>query len=86
MDASDTTIPEPGQLIFMRKRIEGFWLTDWRVNGSAEKWKAAVTEAQKRFLDGRWRTDVTAVVPLDEAMRRVPDELAKPNGKVFIAP
>lgn len=86
MDASATTIPEPGQLIFMRKRIEGFWLTDWRVNGSAEKWKAAVTEAQKRFLDGRWRTDVTAVVPLGEAMRRVPEELAKPNGKVFIAP
>lgn len=86
MDASATTIPEPGQLIFMRKRIEGFWLTDWRVHGSAEKWAAAVAEAQNRFLDGRWRTDVTAVVPLDEAMRRVPEELAKPNGKVFIAP
>lgn len=86
MDASATTIPEPGQLIFMRKRIEGFWLTDWSANGSAEKWKAAVAAAQARFLDGRWRTDVTAVIPLDEAMRRVPDELAKPNGKVFIAP
>jgi hypothetical protein len=45
-----------------------------------------VLEAQKRFSDGRWSTDVTAVVPLDEAMARLPAELAKPNGKVFIKP
>jgi len=86
MDASATTIPEPGQLIFMGKRVEGFWLTDWLRKASPETRKATVDEAQARFLDGRWRTDVTAVVPLDEAMRRVPEELAKPNGKVFIAP
>jgi len=43
-------------------------------------------EAQRRFSDGRWATDVTAVVPLEEAVARVPAELAKPNGKVFIAP
>ena len=43
-------------------------------------------EAQKRFADGRWSTDVTAIVPLAEAMRRLPAELAKPNGKVFIRP
>jgi hypothetical protein len=43
-------------------------------------------EAQKRFADGRWSTDVTAIVPLSEAMKRVPEELARPNGKVFIAP
>ena len=46
----------------------------------------AVLEAQKRFSDGRWSTDVTAIVPLDEAMARLPAELAKPNGKVFIRP
>lgn len=86
MDASATAIPEPGQLIFMGKRIEGFWLTDWLRKASPETRKATVEEAQRRFLDGRWRTDVTAVIPLEEAMRRVPDELAKPNGKVFIAP
>ena len=44
----------------------------------------AVAEAQRRFADGRWRTDVTAIVPFEEAMERVPAELAKPNGKVFI--
>jgi len=86
LDASATTIPEPGHLIFLRKRIEGFWLTEWLRHAPAERRAAAVAEVQQRFVDGRWRTDVTAVVGLEEAMRRVPEELARPNGKVFIAP
>jgi hypothetical protein len=54
---------------------------------TAEERRAQVAaEAQRRFSDGRWSTDVTAIVPLSEAMDRVPAELAKPNGKVFIAP
>ena len=85
MDLGDTLIPEPGQLIFMNKRIEGFWLTEW-MRQAGERRKEAVIEAQTRFADGRWATDVTAVVPLSEAVARVPDELAKPNGKVFIKP
>lgn len=85
LDPSPTTIREPGQLIFQDKRVEGFWLRDWMIR-HPERRGAAVLDAQKRFADGRWKTDVTAVVPLGEAMRRVPEELAKPNGKVFIAP
>jgi NADPH:quinone reductase-like Zn-dependent oxidoreductase len=86
LDSSDTTLREPGQLIFMSKRVEGFWLVDWMRRVPPERKAAVVAEAQQRFADGRWKTDVTAVVPLKEAMRRVPGELAKPNGKVFIAP
>ena len=85
LDPSPTTIDEPGQLIFAGKRIEGFWLAEW-MRRSPERSAHAVAEAQKRFSDGRWSTDVTAVVPLSEAMARVPQELAKPNGKVFIKP
>lgn len=85
LDMDDTVIREPGQLIFMHKKIEGFWLTEW-MRQSKERREAAVLDAQKRFADGRWKTDVTAVVPLAEAMARVPGELAKPNGKVFIKP
>jgi NADPH:quinone reductase-like Zn-dependent oxidoreductase len=85
MDLGDTQIAEPGQLIFMNKRIEGFWLTEW-MRQAGERRKEAVIEAQTRFADGRWATDVTAIVPLSEAVARVPDELAKPNGKVFIKP
>jgi NADPH:quinone reductase-like Zn-dependent oxidoreductase len=85
LDPSPTIIGEPGQLIFAGKRIEGFWLAEW-MRKSPERRAHAVAEAQKRFSDGRWSTDVTAVVPLSEAIALVPQELAKPNGKVFIAP
>jgi NADPH:quinone reductase-like Zn-dependent oxidoreductase len=86
LDSTTTPIPEPGQLIFMGKKIEGFWLTEWKRTTAKERRDAADLEAQKRFADGRWSTDVTAIVPLAEAMGRVPEELAKPNGKVFLTP
>lgn len=85
LDPSVTAIPEPGQLIFQAKRIEGFWLPEW-MRQSRERREQAVIEAQKRFSDGRWSTAITAVVPLANAIKRVPEELAKPNGKVFIRP
>jgi NADPH:quinone reductase-like Zn-dependent oxidoreductase len=85
LDTDATTIREPGQLIFQHKHIEGFWLSEW-MRQSRDRRGPAILEAQKRFSDGRWSTDVTAVVPLAEAIARVPAELAKPNGKVFIKP
>jgi NADPH:quinone reductase-like Zn-dependent oxidoreductase len=85
LDPSTTPILEPGQLIFQQKVIEGFWLPIW-MRESQERRNRAVIEAQKRFSDGRWMTDVTAVVPLSKAMADVPAALAKPNGKVFIRP
>lgn len=86
LDAAQTVIPEPGQMIFMHKKIEGFWLTEWMRSVGPERRAGAAIEAQKRFSDGRWATDVTAIVPLEEAVLRVSEELAKPNGKVFIKP
>ena len=85
LDPSDTMIREPCQLIFQQKHVEGFWLTYWMRRNKDRRGPAAL-EAQRRFADGRWSTDVTAVVPLAEAMARLPEELAKPNGKVFIRP
>lgn len=85
LDPETTIIREPGQLIFQRKRIEGFWLSEW-MRQFRDRRGSAVMEAQQRFSDGRWSTDVTAIVPLTEAMARVPAELGKPNGKVFIRP
>lgn len=85
LDPNETPIHEPGQMIFMHKKIEGFWLTSWMMNTPMEKRVATITDVQKRFASGQWQTDVTAIVPLDEAMERVPEELAKPNGKVFIS-
>jgi len=85
LDTGTTAIQEPGQLIFQQKVVEGFWLPMW-MRKSKERREQAVMDAQRRFSDGRWSTDVTAVVPLADAMARVPAELAKPNGKVFIKP
>jgi len=85
LDATTTPLNEPGQFIFQQKQIEGFWLAMW-FRKNPDRQRAVYAEAQQRFADGRWKTDVTAVVPLTEAMSRVPAELAKPNGKVFIKP
>ncbi len=86
MDTSVTAIEEPGQLIFMHKRIEGFWLVEFLRKAPIWKKLQVVRAAQKRFASGAWRNDVTATIPIAEAIGRVPAELAKPNGKVFIAP
>jgi NADPH:quinone reductase-like Zn-dependent oxidoreductase len=85
LDPSPTPIGDPGLFVFAGKRIEGFWLVEW-MRTAGNRRLEVVGEAQKRFSDGRWSTDVTAIVPLSEAMQRLPAELAKPNGKVFIAP
>ncbi|CAN7681696.1 zinc-binding dehydrogenase [Mesorhizobium caraganae] len=85
LDPDTTIIREPGQMIFQHKHIEGFWLVEW-MRQFRDRRGPAIMEAQKRFSDGRWSTDVTAVLPLDEAMAKVPVELAKPNGKVFLKP
>ncbi|QPC90963.1 zinc-binding dehydrogenase [Mesorhizobium sp. INR15] len=85
LDPDTTVIREPGQMIFQHKHIEGFWLSEW-MRQFRDRRGPAILEAQKRFSDGRWSTDVTAVVPLTEAMARVPAALAMPNGKVFIKP
>jgi NADPH:quinone reductase-like Zn-dependent oxidoreductase len=85
LDPDTTIIREPGQLIFQHKHIEGFWLSEW-MRVFRDRRGPAIMEAQKRFSDGRWSTDVTAIVPLAEAMARIPAELSKPNGKVFIRP
>ncbi len=86
LDPATMPVLQPGQLIFMDKKIEGFWLTAWMRTVDPKRRLEVVMEAQKRFADGSWKTDVTSVVPLDEAMDRVAAELAKPNGKVFIKP
>ncbi len=86
LDPETMPVLQPGQMIFMHKKIEGFWLTAWMREVDPKRRLEVVMEAQQRFASGKWKTDVTAIVPLGEAMKRVADELAKPNGKVFIRP
>ena len=86
LDPETMPVLRPGQMIFMHKRIEGFWLTAWMRSVDPRRRLDVVMEAQRRFAVGLWKTDVTAVIPLSRAMDRVAEELAKPNGKVFIRP
>lgn len=86
LDEELPTILQPGQMIFQSKRIEGFWLTRWMMEQPLAQKMEVIQSVQKRFASGAWKTDVTAIVPLDEAIARVPEELSKPNGKVFIKP
>jgi NADPH:quinone reductase-like Zn-dependent oxidoreductase len=86
LDTELPTLLEPGHLIFMMKRIEGFWLVRWMQDTPIDDKKAAIHAAQMRFASGEWKTDVTAVLSLEEAMTSLPAELSKPNGKVFLKP
>ena len=86
LDEEPPTIIAPGQMIFQSKVIEGFWLTRWMREQPLEQKMAVIQQVQKRFATGAWKTDVTAIVALADAVDRLPEVLAKPNGKVFIKP
>ena len=80
-------VDQPGQMIFMEKSIEGFWLTKWMREADQSARMAAVMTVQQMFMSGEWHTDVRATIPLGEAIARLPDELAKANtGKVMLTP
>lgn len=86
LDEELPTIPQPGQMIFMMKQIEGFWLTRWMMEKPMAEKMSAIQTAQKRFATGAWQTDVTDVISLAEAHEKLPEALAQPNGKVFLRP
>ncbi|WP_299983365.1 zinc-binding dehydrogenase [uncultured Ruegeria sp.] len=79
-------LTQMGQLIFMSKRIEGFWLTRWMMDTPPADQMRVVGEVQARFADGRWRTDVSARLSLREVVSNLADALKKSDGKVIITP
>jgi len=74
------------QFIFQHKEIGGFWLTEWMKHVDPTRIPQAFGEIQERFTSGKWKTDVAGVVPLSEAMDKLPAVLALPDGKAFIDP
>jgi len=79
-------LTQMGQFIFMKKRIEGFWLSSWLRGTAPDRVAAVVQEVQARFADGRWHTDISATVSLADALEQLPGEYAKKNAKVLLAP
>ncbi|WP_234900783.1 hypothetical protein [Ruegeria lacuscaerulensis] len=79
-------LTQMGQLIFMGKRIEGFWLTQWMTTTPPADQMRVVAEVQARFADGRWKTDVSQRVALKDVIKNLANALKKGDGKVIITP
>lgn len=86
LDPKPPRIEEMGQFIFMGKRIEGFWLAEWFRTASPADQMKAIGEVQERFVTGKWRTDVGAVLSLRDAMDQLAPALSARTGKVFLKP
>lgn len=80
-------LPDLGQLVFQMKTIEGFWLSEWMRTASMEDKKAGFETVQKRFISGAWATDVSRILPLDEAAGNLATAMEGANkGKVLLKP
>lgn len=86
LDASAISARELGQFIFMSKSITGFWLTEWFRTTSPEEQIRVIGEVQQRFVDRRWTTDVAEIIPLENAIGKLPAALAARAGKVLLSP
>ena len=84
MGAAPPMLSQIGQLIFMDKKIEGFWLTRWMQNTAPAQQKEVISRVQARFADGRWRTDISARIPLAKGVPDLASATGLTDGKVLI--
>ncbi|MCC0076048.1 MAG: zinc-binding dehydrogenase [Rhodobacter sp.] len=75
-----------GQLIFMGKQIEGFWLSRWLPAAAPERRLEVVRQVQGRFASGQWSTRVHAELSLEQALDGILPALADSAGKVMLCP
>jgi NADPH:quinone reductase-like Zn-dependent oxidoreductase len=86
LDNEPPTIREIGQLIFMDKKIEGYWLVNWFKQASILEKLKTLRAVQNRFISGAWKTEVVATIKLADVMRDLPDAVKLGDGKVMIVP
>lgn len=84
MSAEVPQLDSLGHMIFMDKQIDGFWLTRWFRDTSAQGIGNAIAKVQERFVTKKWATDVSATIPIESVMAALPSALQKP-GKCFIS-
>ncbi len=75
-----------GQLIFMDKKIEGFWLSTWMRRTPPADQARVAGAVQARFADGRWKTDISVRLKLGEVVSGLAKATQQPDGKVIIVP
>ncbi|PUB11103.1 NADPH:quinone reductase-like Zn-dependent oxidoreductase [Yoonia sediminilitoris] len=76
---------DPEQFIVANKQIKGFWLTSWFLNTAPEEVAKVIADVQARFIDGRWQTNVSETVALQDAMSLLPSAFSQKDGKVLLA-
>ncbi|MCW9043739.1 MAG: zinc-binding dehydrogenase [Pseudopelagicola sp.] len=86
LDPELPKLTQMGQLIFMGKRIEGFWLTSWMRSTPPQDQMRVIGEVQARFADGRWTTDVSSHLALGDVVSQLAGALKNTDGKVMISP
>lgn len=87
LSGDDTSIPEPGELIFLQKRVTGFWLTSWMQEKRIWTKMRVINLVQNRFISGNWQTDISVKFGLDEVSASLAQALSGGNnGKILIEP
>ncbi len=87
LSPDNPSVAQMGQFIFMDKKIEGFWLTNWMKVTSPDKLMQAGMKVQQMFASGSWQTDVAEKISLKDAHSKLPEALSKMNtGKVMLVP
>lgn len=84
LGAKPPTLTQLGQLIFMGKQIEGFWLTNWMRTTPPQDQQRVVGEVQARFAGGRWSTDISTRIKLRDVVSQLAQATGKTDGKVLI--
>ncbi|MGD8667205.1 MAG: zinc-binding dehydrogenase, partial [Desulfobacterales bacterium] len=74
-------------LIFGRKRVEGFWLTDWIRKAGFLRVFQATGQIQKRFADGSFATQVRKKLRLEDVPAAILEyQQEMTAGKILISP
>lgn len=84
VDASPAELLDPAEMIFQNKSVEGYWTTTWVAKTPFLHKLRVFGEVQNRFRDGRWTTDISAELPLENAIEHLAQALERPDGKVQI--
>lgn len=79
-------LSDPEQFIVANKQIKGFWLTNWFLNTAPDEIAKVIAEVQARFIDGRWHTNVSETLALQDAISLLPSAFSRKDGKVLLAP
>jgi len=86
MGAEAPVLGQIGQLIFMDKRIEGFWLSRWLPAVPPERRAELIGTVQDRFASHAWTTRVAATLPLADAIEGILPAWQRSAGKVMLKP